>query len=116
MSGGEKAIAMYIPLFACIYAKLNTARDDAPRIVALDEAFAGVDDGNMRDAFRILSELNLDCILTSQQIWCDYDTVAHLAINELYHPPGSPVVTSTKYKWDGIKRERVNDAHEFEII
>ena len=116
MSGGEKAIAMYIPLFSCVYAKLNGAYEYAPRIVALDEAFAGVDDGNMRDAFRILSELNLDYIMTSQSIWGDYDTVKHLAINELYHPVGSNVVTSVKYKWDGIKRERVNDVNEFETI
>ena len=42
LSGGEKAMAMYIPLFAAVNARYNGAgKKDCPRIIALDEAFAG---------------------------------------------------------------------------
>ena len=40
-----------------------------PRLVALDEAFAGVDDANIREIFGIMDSLNLDYILTSQALW-----------------------------------------------
>lgn len=103
-SGGEKAIAMYIPLFAGINAKFNSAKKDAPRIVALDEAFAGVDDINIEDSFRILDELNLDYVLTSQILWGDYSTIKSLSICELHHLSSSDVVSVLRYKWDGHKR------------
>lgn len=113
-SGGEKAIAMYIPLFAGIYAKFNSARNDAPRIIALDEAFAGVDDDNILDCFRIMNEMDLDYILTSQILWGDYSSVKHLAICELHHLPSSNVVSIIRYKWDGIKRSLVTNELEYQ--
>ena len=74
LSGGERAKSMYVPLFAAIYAKLLSARNNALRIIALDEAFAGVDEKNIRELFDILTQLDLDYILTSQALWGDYDT------------------------------------------
>src|SRR5699024_3054937 len=41
-SGGEKAMAMYVPLFSAVVAKYQGGRPDAPRLISLDEAFAGV--------------------------------------------------------------------------
>ena len=35
-SGGEKAIAMYVPLFSAVSAKYSMARPDAPQIIALE--------------------------------------------------------------------------------
>ena len=35
-SGGEKAMAMYVPLFSAVAAKFAYASDDAPLIIALD--------------------------------------------------------------------------------
>lgn len=113
-SGGEKAIAMYIPLFAGINAKFNAARSDAPRIIALDEAFAGVDDANIEDSFRILEELDLDYILTSQILWGDYKTINSLAISELHHLPESDVISVMRFKWDGVKRNLITNESEYE--
>lgn len=107
-SGGEKAKTMYIPLFAAIYAKLMSANNDAPRVIALDEAFAGVDDTNIREMFGILSSLNLDYILTSQALWGDYDTVKALAIAELLRPNNAQSVCVRRYRWNGKYREIVN--------
>lgn len=37
-------MAMYVPLFSAVAAKFESAREDAPLLIALDEAFAGVDE------------------------------------------------------------------------
>ena len=34
-------MAMYVPLFSAVAAKYEGARSDAPRMISLDEAFAG---------------------------------------------------------------------------
>ena len=106
-SGGEKAKTMYIPLFAAVSAKLNSANSNAPRMIALDEAFAGVDDANIREMFGILSSLNLDYILTSQSLWGDYDTVKDLAISELIRPNNAQAVCVRRYRWNGKYKEIV---------
>ncbi len=105
LSGGEKAMAMYIPLFAAVYARYESARLDCPRIISLDEAFAGVDDNNIRDCFRILTELDLEYVINSQVLWGEYDTIPSLAINELISDPASQVVSVIRYHWDGKKKE-----------
>lgn len=33
-------MAMYVPLFSAVAAKFESAREDAPLLIALDEAFA----------------------------------------------------------------------------
>ena len=40
-SGGEKAMAMYVPLFASVSAQYQKGGASCPQILALDEAFAG---------------------------------------------------------------------------
>ena len=106
-SGGEKAKTMYIPLFAAVSAKLKSANSNAPRMIVLDEAFAGVDDVNIREMFGILSSLNLDYILTSQALWGDYDTVKDLAISELIRPNNAQAVCVRRYRWNGKYKEIV---------
>ena len=105
LSGGEKAMAMYIPLFASVCARYQSARKDALRIISLDEAFAGVDDNNIRDMFRILTELELEYVINSQVLWGEYDTVSSLAICELISDVNNKVVSVIRYKWNGKTRE-----------
>lgn len=100
-SGGEKAMAMYIPLFSAAYSRYSDARPDAPRIISLDEAFAGVDENNIRDMFDLLEKLEFNYIINSQALWGDYDTISHLAIAELVRPKNAPFVTVIRYNWDG---------------
>ncbi len=107
LSGGEKAMAMYIPLFAAVTSKFQSATETAPRIISLDEAFAGVDDANIRDMFRILTELDLEYIINSQVLWGEYDTIPSLAINELISDPESMTVAVIRYKWNGYKKELI---------
>lgn len=104
-SGGEKAMAMYVPLFSSVFARYEGARKDCPRIISLDEAFAGVDENNIRDMFRLIEELKLNFIINSQILWGDYDTVPALSICELIRPNNADFVTVIRYRWDGKVRE-----------
>lgn len=108
-SGGEKAMAMYVPLFSAVYAKYEGARKDCPCIISLDEAFAGVDENNIRDMFRLLNELELNFIINSQILWGDYDTVPSLSICELIRPNNANFVTVLRYKWNGKIKELVGN-------
>lgn len=101
LSGGEKAMAMYIPLFAATYARYSDAGEDAPKIISLDEAFAGVDDANMRDMFQLLTDMGFDYIMTSQVLWGCYDTVPKLAIYEIHRPKDTDIITLFHYRWNG---------------
>lgn len=108
LSGGEKAMAMYIPLFAATYSRYSEANLDAPKIISLDEAFAGVDDANMRDMFHLLTDMGFDYIMTSQVLWGCYDTVPSLAIYEIYRPKDTEFVTLFHYRWDGESKVLIN--------
>lgn len=67
----------------------------------MDEAFAGVDDTNIRDMFKLIDNLDLNYILNSQSLWGDYDTVDSLSIAEIIRPKNSKDVTVIHFKWDG---------------
>ena len=92
---------------------MNSAHDNALRIVALDEAFAGCDEGNIREMFGIMKYLDLDFIINSQQLWGDYDTVENLSICELIRPANSQVVTVERYRWNGLEKSLVTDRQVF---
>ncbi|MFB5763619.1 TIGR02680 family protein [Paenibacillus medicaginis] len=112
LSGGEKAMAMYIPLFAATWSRYSDARQDAPRLISLDEAFAGVDEENMRDMFKLLTDMGFDYMMTSQVLWGCYDTVPRLAIYEIYRPKDVDFVTLFRYRWNGKRKEYVEDRQE----
>ncbi|WP_018306008.1 TIGR02680 family protein [Desulfitobacterium hafniense] len=107
LSGGEKAMAMYIPLFAAAYSRYSDANPDAPKIISLDEAFAGVDDANMRDMFQLLTDMGFDYMMTSQVLWGCYDTVPSLAIYEIYRPRDADAITLFHYRWNGKTRSLI---------
>ena len=103
-SGGEKAMSMYVPLFSAVVAKYAGARKDAPRLLSLDEAFAGVDETNIRDMFRLMNECKFNFMINSQVLWGDYDTVPGLAIYQLLRPENAKFVTVISYIWNGTQR------------
>ena len=103
-SGGEKAMAMYVPLFASVSAQYQKGGASCPQILALDEAFAGVDDQNISAMFELMGILDFDYIINSQALWGCYACVADLDIAEMHHPPNAPVVTILRYHWNGKQR------------
>ena len=108
-SGGEKAMAMYIPLFTACYSRYQEAADTAPYIISLDEAFAGVDENNIKEMFEIIEQLGFDYMMNSQVLWGDYETVSSLAVCELVRPKNADYVTVIRYKWDGKSLNEVPD-------
>lgn len=109
LSGGEKAMAMYIPLFTASYSRYLEAAPTAPYIISLDEAFAGVDDDNISALFHIIEELGFNYMMNSQVLWGDYDTVSSLSICELVRPKNADFVSVIRYIWDGRTRHLVVD-------
>ena len=104
-SGGEKAMAMYVPLFAAVNAQYKKAdNEEHPRMIALDEAFAGVDDKNINSMFELVKKMDFDYIMNSQSLWGCYEGVTGLKIAELHRPMNSQVVTVIRYTWNGHKR------------
>ncbi|WP_371932629.1 SbcC/MukB-like Walker B domain-containing protein [Bacillus carboniphilus] len=106
-SGGEKAMAMYIPLFTAAYSRYKEANEMAPHIISLDEAFAGVDENNIRDMFEVVEQLGFNYIMNSQALWGDYDTISSLSISELVRPKNADYVTVIRYEWDGKQKSLV---------
>lgn len=113
-SGGEKAMSMYVPLFSAVVAKYQGGRADAPRVISLDEAFAGVDNRNIRDMFRLMAEFEFDFIINSQVLWGDCDTLDALAIYQLIRPENAKFVTVMPYRWNGYARELLEDEAHME--
>ena len=104
-SGGEKAMAMYVPLFAAVNAQYQKAENkDHPRMIALDEAFAGVDDKNISSMFELVHKLDFDYIMNSQALWGCFETVKGLRIAELLRPQNSQTVSVIRYTWNGYER------------
>lgn len=101
LSGGEKAMSMYIPLFSAVAAKFTSASVDAPMMIALDEAFAGMDDKNIGTVFALIHQYGFDYLMNSQVLWGDYPGVDHLAIYDLQRPDNASFVAVMKYYWNG---------------
>lgn len=112
LSGGERALAMYIPLFTAIYSKYQKANEDAPRLVALDEAFAGIDDKNIEDTYRIVEELGFSYIMNSQVLWGCYPTVKSLSIYQLFKGANADFVAAVHYTWNGSRKSRETDEYD----
>ncbi|SCG55416.1 TIGR02680 family protein [Micromonospora halophytica] len=101
-SGGEKAIVLHLPLFAAAGAHYRAA-PSAPRLILLDEVFVGVDQTNRGQLMAVLSALDLDLLLTSDQEWCTYAEVDGIAIHQLIAggQDGDDAVTTARFVWTG---------------
>ncbi len=101
LSGGEKAIALHLPLFAAVAAHYQ-AVPQAPRIILLDEVFVGVDTSNRGQVFALLSALDLDLVLTSDHEWCTYAELSGISIHQLVTgSDDDDAVTTARFTWDG---------------
>jgi hypothetical protein len=110
LSGGEKAIALHLPLFAAVAAHYQ-AVPTAPRVILLDEVFVGVDSSNRGQVFALLSALDLDLLLTSDHEWCTYPELSGVAIHQLITgDDGDDAVTTARFVWDGQDVLPANDS------
>lgn len=107
LSTGERSVALHLPMIASVAA--HYADDDGdppgcPRLILLDELFAGVDAANRAQLFGTFSAWDLDAVFTSDSEWCQYATLDGIAIHHLHPPTGDEPVTSTRFTWDGRHR------------
>ncbi|WP_329568453.1 TIGR02680 family protein [Streptomyces sp. NBC_01361] len=100
LSGGEKAIALHLPLFAAVAAHYHSV-PEAPRLILLDEVFVGVDTANRGQVFALLSSLDLDLLLTSDHEWCTYRELDGIAVHQLIADTDDDAVTTARFVWDG---------------
>jgi hypothetical protein len=99
-------LTVSLPLFAPAAAHYRSAHVHAPRLVLLDEAFAGVDDDARAKCLGLLAQFDLDVVMTSEREWGFYATVPGIATHQLVRREGIDAVHVTTWEWDGRSRER----------
>jgi uncharacterized protein (TIGR02680 family) len=106
-SGGERALVVSVPLFAAASSHYKSAGNPhAPRLIALDEAFAGVDDDSRAKCLGLLATFDMDVVMTSEREWGCYPQVPGLGICQLARHDGVDAVLVTPWRWDGRERHR----------
>lgn len=109
-SSGERALGLTVPLFAAVssyYSQAGYAH--APRLVLLDEAFAGIDDAARAHCMALVREFDLDFVITSEREWACYAELPGVAIAQLQRREGIDAVHVSRWTWDGRARRREDD-------
>ena len=101
LSGGEQSVSLHLPLFAAAHAMFDSADPACPRLLALDEAFAGVDDTGRTELFGLSAEFDFDLIMTGYDLWATYATVPAAAHYDLSHSAAEHAVSALLMVWDG---------------
>jgi uncharacterized protein (TIGR02680 family) len=100
-SGGEKAVALHLPLFAAAAAHYGSAHTTAPRIILLDEAFAGIDLRMRGRCMGLLVDFDLDFMMTSHEEWGCHEELPSVATYQLYRDPALEGVAAVRFVWSG---------------
>ena len=101
MSGGEKSAAIHMPLFAAANALYLSSKPTCPRMVALDEAFAGIDDKFKPELLGLTVKFDLDLFMTGHDLWVNYPTVPLIAHYDMQHDKASHALSTLLVLWDG---------------
>src|SRR5690242_2938552 len=101
MSGGEKSAAIHLPLFAAANALYSSAKDHCPRMIALDEAFVGIDERYKPDLFGLAVKFDLDLFMTGHDLWVTTATVPLIAHYDMLHDKTTRTVSALLMLWDG---------------
>ncbi|MDX3643621.1 TIGR02680 family protein [Streptomyces sp. MB09-02B] len=111
MSQGEQRVLSYLVLFAASAAHFTSLAESAPhapRLILLDDAFAKVDEPTHARLGRILVELDLDFVLTSERLVGNWPDVPSLHIYECLRDPHVRGVATLHYTWNGRQRRLVS--------
>ncbi|WP_432983636.1 TIGR02680 family protein [Dactylosporangium sp. CA-233914] len=101
LSGGEQSVSLHLPLFAAANALFGSARPDAPRLLGLDEAFAGVDDNGRGELMSLAKQFDLDLFMTGYDLWATHPAVTGAAHYDLSHSAVHHTVSAVLLVWDG---------------
>ena len=101
LSGGEQSVSLHLPLFAAANALFGSARPAAPRLLGLDEAFAGVDDTGRGELMSLAKQFDLDLFMTGYDLWATHPAVSGVAHYDLSHSAVDHTVSTVLLVWDG---------------
>ncbi|MFD0427557.1 SbcC/MukB-like Walker B domain-containing protein [Streptomyces zhihengii] len=110
MSGGEKSASIHLPLFAAAHAQYSSAYPTCPRLIALDEAFAGIDEKYRPDLLALTAKFDLDLFMTGYDLWITYPDVPQISHYDMKHDEASHTVSAMLLVWDG---EQILDDLEY---
>jgi Putative exonuclease SbcCD, C subunit len=88
---------------AAAHAMLNSAHPYAPRLLALDEAFAGVDDTGRGELMGLAAQFDLDLFMTGYDLWATEGAIRAAAHYDLAHSPIQHTVSALLLVWDGTE-------------
>ncbi|MDR2032254.1 MAG: TIGR02680 family protein [Azoarcus sp.] len=109
-SSGERALGLTVPLFAAIASFYGHGGNPlAPRLMLLDEAFAGIDDTARAHCMGLVREFDLDFVITSEREWACYAELPGVAICQLQRREGIEAVFVSRWIWDGRVKREEND-------
>jgi len=108
-SSGERALGLTVPLFAAASSHYESSDPRAPRLVLLDEAFAGIDDEARASCMGLIREFDLDFVMTSEREWGCYAELPGLSICQLVRREGMEAVFVSRWTWDGRERRAEED-------
>lgn len=104
-SSGERALGLTVPLFAAVSSYYTQAgHAHAPRLVLLDEVFAGIDDAARGHCWALIREFDLDFVVTSEREWACSAELPGVAIAQLQRREGIDAVHVSRWTWDGRSR------------
>jgi hypothetical protein len=101
LSGGEKAASLHLPLFAAAHAAFAAGDPACPRLLALDEAFAGIDDQGRSELLSLSVAFDLDLFMTGFDLWAVDRAVPGVAHYDLLHLADEHAVSSLLVLWTG---------------
>ncbi len=102
-SGGQKAVVLHLPLFAAAAAFYESAAPTSPRLIVLDEAFAGIDRPTRAQLMGFLAEFDLDFVMTSYEEWGFYEQLDGLSTYHLTREHGMRGVLTDWFLWNGAE-------------
>jgi uncharacterized protein (TIGR02680 family) len=109
-SSGERALGLTVPLFAAIASFYSQGSNPhAPRLMLLDEAFAGIDDAARAHCMGLIREFDLDFVITSEREWACYAELPGVSICQLQRREGIDAVFVSRWTWDGRAKRRDDD-------
>lgn len=106
MSGAEKALSVFMPLLAAADARYRDASPDSPKLLAMDEAFSGVDPENTAAVLSFMEGLDFSWLISSEKLWGAGASLAACTTYQFHKK--DDVAAVTLYLWDG--KERIHEA------
>jgi uncharacterized protein (TIGR02680 family) len=109
-SSGERALGLTVPLFAAVASFYSQSEyKQSPRLVLMDEAFAGIDDDARANCMSLIGEFDLDFVMTSEREWACYKELAGVSICQLQRREGIEGVHVSRWVWNGKSKQRVQN-------